>query len=221
MHLEVLVEDASASIALAIILEKMLGPNGGGQGFRLHSYRGIGRLPKDLKSHTDPAKRILLDRLPHILRGYGNSLRDHPNAAVVVVVDSDDRACLAFKHELTGVLDGLTPRPTTLFRIAIEEVEAWLRGDEAAVVAAYPAARRDMLGRYIPDSICGTWEVLADAVVPGGAASLVRQGWAEVGRAKCAWAAAIAPHLDLDRTRRPSFRVFLDGVRRLAGVGPA
>ena len=39
------------------------------------------------------------------------------------------------------MLNTCNPRPRTLFRIAIEESEAWLLGDRAALKAAYPSAR--------------------------------------------------------------------------------
>ena len=103
-----------------------------------------------------------------------------------------------------------------LFRIAIEESEAWLLGDREAVVAAYPDAREPVLDGYVQDGICGTWEVLADAVHAGGSAQLRKEGWRNAGRAKCAWAVTITPHMDVDRNLSSSFRVFRDGVRHLA-----
>ena len=214
MHFEILVEDESGRVAVDGILEKILGANGTGHSWRTHGYKSLGRLPENLRGKTDPAKRILLDRLPSQLRGYGKSLDD--SAAVIVVVDLDNRDCMAFKQELLAVLSACNPRPNALFRIAIEEIEAWLLGDRAAVEAAYPDARDSVLEDYRQDEICGTWEVLADAVHKGGAAALKKEGWPASGRAKCAWARKIAPHMDPDRNRSPSFRAFRDGVRRLA-----
>ena len=63
MHFEILVEDASGKIALESVLEKILGPNGQDHTYKIISYKGIGRIPKDLRGKTDPQKRILLDRL--------------------------------------------------------------------------------------------------------------------------------------------------------------
>ena len=217
MHFEVLVEDQSGSIALECLLEKILGANGAAHTWTIRPYKGLGRIPKGLHSVTDPQKRLLLDRLPDLLRGYGRSLSS--SDAVVVVVDADDRDCVAFKRELLDVLEACTPRPRTLFRIAIEESEAWLLGDRAAVKQAYPAAKDSVLNRYEQDSICGTWEVLADAVHPGGAAKLKESGFPTTGIAKCAWAEKIAPCMNVDENRSPSFRVFRDGVRKLAAAG--
>lgn len=216
MHFEILVEDESGRIAIDAILEKILGPNGARHSWKTHGYKGLGRIPADLRGRADPAKRILLDRLPRLLRGYGKSL--DASSAVVVVVDLDDRDCIAFKRELLDVLDACDPRPNALFRIAVEESEAWLLGDRDAVKAAYPRAKAPVLDGYRQDAVCGTWEVLADAVHAGGSAALAKAGWPAPGAAKCEWARKIAPHIDPDRNRSPSFQAFRDGVRRLAGA---
>ena len=86
MHFEILVEDASGKIVLESIMEKILSPSGEEHTYKIFSYKGIGRIPKDLIGTTDPQKRILLDRLPRLLRGYGKSLQNL-TAAVVVVLD--------------------------------------------------------------------------------------------------------------------------------------
>lgn len=213
MHFEVLAEDQSGKIVIGAVLGKIFGANGP-HTFRTIAYKGLGHIPRDLRGTADASKRILLQRLPQLLRGYSKSLPEE--AAVVVVVDLDRRDCVQFKGQLLNVWRGCTPRPRTMFRIAIEEVEAWLLGDEAALCDAYPNAKRSVIAHYQQDSICGTWEVLADAVHPGGAARLARQGWVAVGRAKSDWATAIAPRLSLDANRSGSFHAFADGVRRLA-----
>lgn len=143
MHFEILVEDKSGSIVVDVLLQKILGVNGAKHSWRLHPYRGGGKISKDLRPKGDPKKRLLLKELPHLLRGYGKSL--DASSAVVVVVDLDERDCIAFKNELLEVLKACDPHPTTLFRIAIEEIEAWLLGDRAAVKAAYPRAKDSVL----------------------------------------------------------------------------
>lgn len=45
------------------------------------------------------------------------------------------------------------------FCIAIEEMEAWLLGDEKAIEEAYPQAKMPLLRKYVHDSIVGTWEI--------------------------------------------------------------
>ena len=136
MHFEILVEDASGKIALDILLTKILPGN---HSSRTICYKGVGRLPRNLRGQTDPQSRILLDRLPKLLAGYGKSLPD-PSWAVVVVVDLDNKDCLTFKGQLVATVNQCNPKPQTLFRIAIEESEAWLLGDRNAVLTAYPKA---------------------------------------------------------------------------------
>lgn len=217
MHFEVLVEDQSGTIALEAIMAKILGADDAAHSWRMHPYSGLGRIPRNLCSVTDPKKRILLDQLPRLLQGYGKSLG--LSAAVIVVVDLDDKDCIAFKQELVSVLNACNPRPRALFRIAIEESEAWLLGDRDAVKAAYPSAKDSVLEDYVQDSICNTWEVLADAVHIGGAARLKKSGYPDTGKAKCEWAKEIAPHMDMDRNQSKSFQVFRDAVRKLAYIG--
>ena len=216
MHFEVLTEDSSGSVVVEAILEKIFPDSLSIHTWEVYAYRGLGRIPKNLKGQTDPTRRILLDRLPDILEGYGRSLQ-HWEAAVIVVVDLDHRDCLAFKQELTSLLDKCIPAPSAIVRIAIEEIEAWLLGDRKAVTTAYPLAKTRILNSYVQDGIVGTWEVLADAVHPGGARSLKEKGYPEIGRAKRKWAEEIAPHMDIYQNRSKSFQVFRDGVRRLAG----
>ena len=214
MHFEVLVEDRSGSITLDIALEKILGPNHSSHSWRIHAYKGLGHIPKNLNATADPSRRILLARLPRLLRGYRKSL-DPDQCCVVVVVDADDRDCIAFKQELLGILSECDPRPRTLFRIAVEESEAWLLGDRHAVLAAYPNARKSVLDAYEQDSVCGTWEVLAAALLPSRAMGRPIP-WQEAGAAKCRWAEKIAPHLDVEHNASPSFQAFRDGIRSLA-----
>lgn len=218
MHFEVLVEDQSGSIVVDHALRAILGENGENHTWKMHGYRGLGRIPKDLRTRTDRTNRLLLEQLPRVLRGYGKSLQ-RESAVVVVVVDLDDRDCMAFKRDLLDVLEGCTPRPRTIVRIAIEEIEAWLLGDGKAVAAAYPGAKKSVLAKYSQDSICGTWELLGDAVVAGGSAQLKKAGWPAAGAAKCEWAEKISPLLDPRRNQSPSFQAFRDGVRRLAAGG--
>lgn len=211
MHFEILIEDRSGELLLESLLPKILGANGDSHTWRTHAYRGAGRLPSDLRGKTDPWKRVLLDRLPRLLAGYGKSYQDQ-NAAVVIVVDVDNRDCISFKQELVQILEGCHPQPKALFRLAIEEVEAWLLGDRSAVIRAFPRAKANVLNHYVQDSICGTWELLADAVFPGGSAKLKSEGYPRAGEEKCRWATLIGPHIDPDRNLSPSFQAFRSGV---------
>ena len=61
MHIEILVEDSSGKNLLQVLLPRFLGPQHEPHTWRLHAYKGIGRIPLGLKTKADPAKRILLD----------------------------------------------------------------------------------------------------------------------------------------------------------------
>ncbi len=218
MHFEILVEDQSGKRALDILVPRIIGRE---HTFKVHSYKGIGRIPKDLRGTPDPTKRFLLDQLSRLLRGYGKTFEGYPRhypAAVIVVPDLDDRCLKAFRQELLQLLRSCSPQPKARFCIAIEEGEAWYMGDLAAIKAAYPHAKESVLHSYLNDSICGTWEKLADAVYPGGSSSLARLGWQSVGKVKSEWAERISPHMDLENNNSPSFCYFRGTLRELTGI---
>jgi hypothetical protein len=217
MHIEILVEDASGEKLLDAILPKLLGEQGVPNTWRVHPYKGIGRIPKDLNTTGDSANRILLDQLPRLLRGYGKT----PGIdAVVVVLDADRRNCVDFLAELKMLAINCNAPPCTMFRLAIEEMEAWYFGDRQALLNAYPRAKADVLRRYDQDSVCGTWELLADAVRPRGSEAVKKAGWPLPGQIKYEWAEKIGPLLEPDRNISPSFGKLRDGLRRLvAGAG--
>lgn len=215
MHLEVLVEDASGKILLDCLLPKILGEQSENHTWRVHNYKGVGRLPRNLQTSSDPAKRILLEQLPRLLRGYG---RTPGIDAVVVVVDNDKRDCAQFLSELANLLASCDPTPNTLFRLAIEEIEAWYFGDRQALLAAYPQIKIKVLDEYVQDSLCDTWEKLADAVHPGGRSAIEKIGWPKSGEVKCQWAQQIGPYMIVERNRSQSFRKFYDGLLQLTGT---
>jgi hypothetical protein len=218
MHFEILVEDQSGKKALDILVPKIVGDE---HTFKIHAYKGIGRIPKNLGRQVDPSKRILLEQLPKLLRGYGRTFTGYPDshpAAVIVVCDLDDRCLKMFRHELFAILNVCEPKPEASFCIAIEEGEAWFLGDIPAVKAAYPRAREATLNSYENDSICGTWECLADAVFRGGSRALSSRGWQAIGAEKSEWSEKIAPHMDVLNNSSPSFNYFRGKILNLAGL---
>jgi len=215
VHIEILVEDLSGKKALDILVPRI---KGAAHTFRIHPYKGVGRIPKNMRDAVDPAKRILLTNLPKLLKGYGRTFQGYGedySAAVILVCDLDDRKKGDFLSELETVLNRCSPKPETRFCLAIEEGEAWFLGDLSAVKAAYPQADNDILSSYVNDSICGTWETLADAVYPGGAKALRQRGWQTVGAEKFRWAEEISPKMDVEKNSSPSFRFFRDQIRIL------
>jgi len=217
MHFEILVEDLSGKTALEILMPKLIDDP---HTFFVHAYKGIGRIPKNLGNNKNAKNRILLEQLPRLLNGYGQTFANYPEgypAVVIVVCDLDDKNLRGFLMELTGVLDACHLKPETRFCIAIEEGEAWFLGDILAIKTAYPKVKEAVLSTYENDSICGTWEKLADAVYSGGALALSQKGWQAVGKEKSHWAENIPPHMDIDSNQSPSFNFFKDQIQKLAG----
>ena len=217
MHFEILVEDISGKTALDILVPKII--NIEQHTFIVHAYKGIGRIPKGLKSTSDPKKRILLDQLPRLIQGYGNTFASYSSdyhTVLIVICDLDDRCLSSFRRELLDLVDACNPQPKTQFCIAIEEGEAWYLGDFAAVKAAYPKAKQAVLNSYTNDDICGTWEKLADAVFSGGVQKLSKLGWQGIGKEKTTWAEKISLLMDIDNNKSPSFCYFRDQLRRLS-----
>ena len=218
MHIEILTEDRSGQCLIEHVMPKLAGPYGDPHTWRCHGYRGLGRIPKGLSPASDPSHRILLAELPRVLRGYQKT----PGVdAVVIVLDTDQRDCAAFLGELLALAASCDASGKTMFRLAVEEMEAWYLGDHAALLRAYPRARKQILNDYIQDSVCGTWEKLADVIHPGGAKAVRQSGWPLPGQLKHEWANRIGPFLEPDGNHSPSFGKFRDGLRRLFRSGHA
>jgi hypothetical protein len=216
MHFEILIEDISGKTGLEILIPKIISTQQ--HTFNIHPYRGLGHIPRGLKSASEAKKRILLAQLPRLVQGYGKTFSQYPHnypAVLIVICDLDNRTLCVFRSELLEIVAQCKDQPKTQFCIAIEEGEAWYLGDLAAVKAAYPEANQEVLKRYINDSICGTWEKLADAVYSGGSKKLSKLPWQEVGEEKSKWAEKIAPLMDVDKNLSPSFCYFRDKLREL------
>ena len=208
MHFEILAEDVSGKIMLEHLIPKIIDTDL--HTYSIKPYKGCGSIPKGLKTSQDPAKRSLLNQLPRLLNAYGNTFKNYQgiNAVVIVVCDLDKRDREQFLGELHQVLESCSCAPRASFCLAIEECEAWLLGDWNAVKNAYPNARRNVFGRYRNDSICNTWEMLADVVYPGGYKKLVENDYVFIGQIKCEWAERIAPLMDVRSNKSPSFNDF-------------
>lgn len=218
MHIEFLIEDISGKKMLEQLVPKILPAT---CTYNIHGYKGVGgKIPSGFKNNPDVARhRILLDNLPRLLAGYGKTFRGYGNdyqAAVVVICDLDCRDKTSFEFELANLLSHCTTPPTTSFCLAIEEGEAWFLGDQAAIKQAYPHCKTTVFYDYEQDSICGTWEKLADALYSGGSASLSAKGYQAIGKEKYEWAKRITPYMDIDKNQSPSFCSFRDTVRKLA-----
>jgi len=211
MHFEILIEDKSGEQALTHLLPKIIPQIS----YRMRSYKGIGGVPTGLKTHKNAKSVQLLNDLPRILAGYGKTFSKDPQYAVIIVCDLDDKNETEFRKELDAIHNACSPKPCAYFLFAIEEMEAWLLGDKEAVKTAYKNHNKAALNDYSYDSICGTWEVLADAIYPGGSKALTQQPFYKIGTEKFKWADKIAPLIDVEKNMSPSFQKFRDTLRAL------
>ena len=213
MHFQYLFEDQSGAALIRILMQKIveLYPNAT---YDCKGFRGIGGFTrKNTIKETKTGK--LLNDLATYLRGFDRSLQSFPSV-IIVVLDSDDHDVQQFRSELEAVAMQNMIKIDHVFCLAVEEIEAWLLGDRHALLSAYPHTKMHVLNTYVQDSICGTWEVLADAVYPGGTSKLSREhaSFIEIGKLKAEWAQNIGIHMDLKSNESPSFNDFIHEIER-------
>jgi hypothetical protein len=216
VHFEILVEDASGKILLEHLVPKILGQKRKQIQYRILNiqelkHRVMAQMPFRLAKKMS-WDAVLFRTLTIQLKAYGRSL-PRKNGVVIVIVDLDYHRLAAFRQQLESLFTICDPTPAGGVCLAVEEGEAWLLGDQAAVCRAYPLAKQYVLKSYEQDSICGTWELLADAISPGGSEHLAEIGYPQVGREKCQWADNIGQYMDVDNNNSPSFRTFRDFIR--------
>jgi hypothetical protein len=194
MHIEFLVEEPSMQAALENLLPRLLPAQ---TTFRILAFQG---------------KPDLLSKLSVRLRAYANWIP--PDYRIVVLVDEDRQDCRELKRQLEAAARqaGLSTKTSggarfqVLNRIVIEELEAWFLGDPEALRQAYPGLPASLERRFPdPDAVNGgTWETLARL--------LQRHGYFQGGYRKLEAASTISAHMNPERNRSNSFRVFRDGL---------
>lgn len=201
MHVELLVEERSAEVAIRLLFPRIAGKQ---TTFAIHPFHG---------------KDDLLAKLPSRLRAYREWVPE--DWRIIVLIDEDREDCLALKRtmEAAALGAGFATRSSAgtgghfvvLNRLAVEELEAWFFGDVAAIATAYPRipTTLDRQARYRdPDTIRGgTWEALEQV--------LQASGYHKGGLPKVAAARAIAAHMDPDSNRSRSFCLFRDSLREI------
>ena len=215
MHFQFLIEDQSSAVLIELLMEKIKQECAGPLSVEIKAFHGIGGFTKkNTVKETKTGK--LLNDLATYLSGFDKKLQWTESAAIFVIVDNDTRETDAFHKELEDIARNKNIRTDHVFCIAVEEVEAWLLGDRDALLQAYPHAKKQILNAYQQDSICGTWECLADTVYRGGRDRLKKDcpTVTERGKCKSAWAMNIGKHMQLDANISPSFKYFLSEVRK-------
>jgi hypothetical protein len=205
MRIHILVEGPSEKAFLELWLPRFLPRQ---HAFKIIPHRGKGRIPGDPSKKPDPRRQGLLDQLPAKLRAYGKELRSETDR-ILVLVDLDRDDCLDLKNRIVALLDYCNPPPVALFRIAIEEFEAFYLGDKSAIRTAFQKSKLSKMDLYIQDSICGTWELFRDVI-------------GETAEDKVEWAKLMGPYLTThwkgsSANRSNSFQQFCKGMLKLAG----
>ncbi len=197
---EFFVEEPSMEQALLTLVPRIRP----GLDFQVHAFQGVDDM---------------LGKLPERFRGYIGWIPD--DWRIVVIRDEDRKDCVKLKAQIEKIAvdAGLTiksrARPNAPFqvltRIAVEELEAWLLGDVAALIATYPGVSPTLANqktyRDVDKIKGGTWEALERA--------LGRAGYFLGGLPKIQVAREISANMDPDRNSSKSFQVFRDGLRSL------
>ena len=215
MYFQFLIEDKSGMILVENLMTK-LGVDNVSNSYSCKYFHGIGGFSKKNTVKEIKTGKLLNDLIIY-LKGFDKSLQNMKNDAVIfVVLDNDTRDTIEFQKELEEVAKKCDITVDHVFCLAVEEMEAWLLGDHAAICEAYPMAKLNVLQRYEQDSICGTWETLADVVYDGGVKKLRKDcpTYYELGRQKCEWAEKIGKLMDVGNNKSPSFQCFVNEVRK-------
>jgi len=144
-------------------------------------------------------KQDLEKNLVKRLRGWQT-----PNSAFVVMRDQDAGDCLEIKKNLVD-LCRQTQKERVLIRIACRELESFYLGDLQAVAIGLGlkgiAPQQNKSKFRAPDELGSPSEELV---------KLTKGIYQKMGGSR-----AIAPHLDLDNNNSRSFKILLNGIRKL------
>lgn len=213
MYFYFLIEDQSGETLIHKVMQKMQDKYSDLY-YDCKAFKGIGGFTqKNTVKETKNGK--LLDSLTTYLRGFNKSLAN-TDSTVVVVLDNDDRNTEEFTQTLKALVEQNSITIDHIFAIAVEEMESWLLGDFTAILTAYPNAKQNVINSYVQDSICGTWELLADAIYPGGLTKMKKEcpTYKEKGLIKSEWASNIGTYMDLNKNQSPSFNYFIKEIER-------
>lgn len=213
MFFQFLVEDESGGKLIDAVMLKYKTENDGQIiEYNIRCYKGIGGFPKGKDAKNIKSQQLLND-LPKRLKALSYALMSNKNAAVFIILDNDTRDVDAFENQLYQLAQEQGINLDYVFCIAVEECEAWLLGDIPAIIATYPHFKDRILqkaNKYDQDSICGTWEILADMLSQKGINDFRKKhNHFEIGRCKFEWAEKIGEHLDIRSNKSPSFQKML------------
>jgi len=167
-----------------------------------------GLLPRVLRNDISlkyikfDGKRDLEKKLPRKLRGYLK-----PDSKFVILRDQDSGDCITIKKRLKS-LCVQSNKPDALVRIVCRELESWFLGDLAAIEAGLGliglAQRQSEKKFRNPDNHNNAKQILKE--LTGGRYR------------RTSSAREISFHLDPENNTSHSFRVFVEGVKKIAEI---
>lgn len=218
MHVEVLTEDKSGSYVLDGLMVKLLRKARKEHTWAVRPHRGKGHWPKSPMASPRRMASGLLDLLPAKLRAY-ESVFSPQQLLLVVVLDADDEPPAGLRDKLRSLAVLHAPTLPVIIGLSVEEMESWLLGDFQAIARAYPKADRSRMQHYQQDSVCGTWQILAEVLLQEDAQRLIEIGYPAVGQYKSEWAQKIVPYMEPERNRSPSFQEFRSQLEKALQEG--
>ena len=206
MLIEILSEDKSGAVVVERSVERICDAEGTKAQINVRPHRGCGSLPKDQNAKPPKFASSLLDLLPAKLRAYNNVYKGK-DLILIIAMDTDNNDPEPMRKELYEVARTYAPDIRSVVGLSTEEIEAWMLGDRAAVIEAYPDCDKKVLDSYEQDSVCGTWEVLCRAI-NDNAEKLIDIGYPAIGHYKARWAEDISKYMIPQRNVSPSFNTF-------------
>ena len=206
MLIEILSEDKSGAVVVERSVERICDAEGTRAQINVRPHRGCGSLPKDQNAKPPKFASSLLDLLPAKLRAYNNVYKGK-DLILIIALDTDNNDPEPMRKEIYEAARTYAPDIRSVVGLSTEEIEAWMLGDRAAVIEAYPDCDKKVLDSYEQDSVCGTWEVLCRAI-SDNAEKLIEIGYPAIGHYKARWAEDISQYMMPQRNVSPSFNTF-------------
>ncbi len=220
MHIEVLSEDKSGGLTLEFLMATILAGLAANHTYVVRPHRGKGTMPHNEWQRPGRLASGLMDLLPAKVRAYAMTYQPQ-DLLLIVVMDADADDPVEIQDSLERIVHKFGGDLPFVIGVSVEEIEAWLLGDPAAIRQAYPRASLKRLAAYQQDSVCGTWEFLAGVLLGRDAEKAIQIGYPAIGQYKQEWARNIAPHLDPRRNVSPSFQRFYQRlIQQLAQAEP-
>ncbi len=153
------------------------------------------KINKDYYLHPHNGKSDLLQSIKNKINEFACN-----DVKVIILHDQDSNDCKVLKYDIQKLINKPVP---TLIRIVCRELESWYLGDMDAIEKAYPrfkARKYKEKSKYRnPDKLNNASEEISK-IVP------------EFQKIK--GAKEIAPYIDIDNNKSPSFKAFVSGLKK-------